>query len=146
MGSSGISAMHWAVVSGSLEVVERVYSLSRRLLDQPDNDGWTPLLWAARGCVTVYKETPSNAQEQIMSFLMDQGADPLVKGKGLDRTWTPIQVARYHGIDDEIIQFLVKSTKEKLGKEELYAEADHACLKASEQVGSCDSCHCQMLG
>lgn len=138
----GRSAMHWAVVSGSLEVVERVYSLSRRLLDQPDNDGWTPLLWAARGCVTVYKETPSNAQEQIMSFLMDQGADPLVKGKGLDRTWTPIQVARYHGIDDEIIQFLVKSTKEKLGKEELYAEADHTCPKASEQVGSCDSCHC----
>ncbi|PVH77724.1 ankyrin, partial [Cadophora sp. DSE1049] len=114
----GRTAMHWAVVSGSLEVVERVYSLSRRLLDQPDND------------------------EQIMSFLIDQGADPLVKGKGLDRTWTPIQVARFHGIDDEMIQLLVRKTKEKLAKEELYIEAEHACPKASEQVGSCDSCHC----
>lgn len=138
----GRTAMHWAVTSGSLTVVERVYSLSRRLLDQPDNDGWTPLLWAARGCETVYKTTPSNGQEQIMSFLIAQGADPLVKGKGLDREWTPIQIARFHGIDDEIIQFLVKKTKERLGKDELYIEKEHACPKASEQVGSCDSCHC----
>lgn len=138
----GRNAMHWAVISGSLDVVERVLSLSRRLLDQPDNDGWTPLLWAARGCATVHKEAASNAQEQIITFLLDQGADPLVKGKGLDREWTPIQVARYHSIDDEVVELLVKNTKEKLGKEELYIEAEHACLKASEQVGSCDSCHC----
>ncbi|KAH9209498.1 hypothetical protein DL95DRAFT_477266 [Leptodontidium sp. 2 PMI_412] len=112
------NAMHWAVISGSLDVVERVLSLSRRLLDQPDNDGWTPHL----------------------------GADPLVKCKGLDREWTLIQVARYYNIDDEAVELLVKKSKEKLGKEELYIEAEHAYLKASEQVGSCDSCHCQMLG
>lgn len=138
----GRSAMHWAVVSGSLEVVERVLSLSRRLLDQPDNDGWTPLLWAARGCVTTHKETAITSQEQIINLLLDQGANILVRGKGIDREWTPIQVARYHNLDDEIIQLLIKKTKERLGKEELYHESEHECLKASAQGGSCDSCHC----
>lgn len=53
----------------------------------------------------------------------------------------PIQVARYHDSDDEVVQLLIKKTKEKLGTEELYVEADQASLKATEQISTCDSCH-----
>ena len=79
----GRTAIHWAVIGGQIDVVERVLALSRGLVDQADIDGWTPLLWAAKGCGTYVKPATSWTQEKIITLLLDRGADPCIRGKGI---------------------------------------------------------------
>ncbi|KUJ16883.1 ankyrin [Mollisia scopiformis] len=138
------STLHWAALGGRLDVVERVLYLSRSLVDQPDVDGWTPLLWAARQCGTEHNVGTVSAQKQIINFLIGQGADPCVVGKTLDgREWTTVKVARYHGVDEEVIELLIEKIKEKLeneGSADTWDDAVHASAKAQVHTGSCDSC------
>ena len=139
----GRRALHWATIGGKIDVVRRVLSLSRDLVDQADIDGWTPLLWAARWCSADFKPMTSNAPEEIINFLLDQGANPCVRGKGLDREWSPVKVARYHGVDDAVIQLLMAKAKEKLaaeGEEDTWDEAFHASKRAQRGTANCDSC------
>lgn len=89
------SVLHWAALGGKIDVIERVLYLSRSLADQPDVDGWTPLLWAARQSGTEQNKGTVSAQKQIINFLIGQGADPCVVGKTLGgREWTTVKVAR----------------------------------------------------
>jgi ankyrin repeat protein len=137
------TAIHWATIGGVIDTIERVLSLSRGIVDQADIDGWTPLLWAARGCGRYNKPTTSNAQKKIIKLLLDRGADPCVRWKGLDREWSPVKVARYHGVDDAVVQLLMAKAKEKLAAEGAagtWDEAFHASRKALKQNGYCDSC------
>lgn len=143
MDKMGRTAMHWAATSGKIDVVERVLFLSRGLVDQADIDGWTPLLWVARGCGTPFKSATSKAQEEIIKLLLVRGADPCVRGKGLDREWSPVKVARYHGVDDAVVQLLIVKAKEKLaadGVEDTWDETFHTSRKALKQEKYCDSC------
>jgi ankyrin repeat protein len=139
----GRTALHWAAIGGLVDVVARVISLSRGLVDQADNDGWTPLLWAVRGCDTSQKIARSSEQREIIKVLLDRGADPFIRGKGLDREWSPVKVARYHGTDDAILQLLMEKAKDKLigerGKD-MWDETLHASAKAVEINEYCDSC------
>lgn len=139
----GRTSLHWAVLSGKIDVVERVLSLSRCLVDQADIDGWTPLLWVAKGCGVEEKQARSNAQVEIIKLLLDRGANPCVRGKGLDQEWSPVKVARYHGADDVVVQLLMAKAKERLaaeGKENSWDEAAHTSEKAFEQMADCDGC------
>ena len=108
------TALHWASTSGMAPVVNHIISLSRGLVDQVDCDGWSPLLWAARGCDSSLRNISSSAQEGVIQLLLDRGADPCVTTKELDRSWSPVKVARYHGADSRVIQLLEESAKEKL--------------------------------
>ncbi|KAH0557197.1 hypothetical protein GP486_005013 [Trichoglossum hirsutum] len=138
----GRTALHWAIIGGLIDTVERILSLSRGLVDQADIDGWTPLLWAARGVGKYLKPVTSNVQE-IIKLLLDRGADPCVRGKGLDREWSPVKIARYHGLSDAVIQLLMAKTKDKLeaeGNEDAWDEAFHTSGKAQQQNCYCDSC------
>ncbi|KAL8876142.1 MAG: hypothetical protein Q9198_005608, partial [Flavoplaca austrocitrina] len=139
----GGTALHWATIGGKIDVVRRVLSFSRDLVDQADIDGWTPLLWAARWCRAKPRPMTANALKEIINFLLDQGANPCVRGKGLDREWSPVKVARYHGVDDAIIQLLMAKAKEKLaaeGEEDTLDEAFHASKRAERWSSNCDSC------
>lgn len=90
----GRKALHWAAMAGKIDVVKHILSLSSGLVDQTDIDGWTPVLWAARGC-GMYEMPPiSNMQEEIIRFLLDRGANPCVRGKVLDQEWSPVKIAR----------------------------------------------------
>jgi ankyrin repeat protein len=138
----GRTALHCATIGGLIDVVERVLSLSRGIVDQADIDGWTPLLWAARGCGRHEELAPSKTYE-VVKFLLDRGADPCVRGKGFDREWSPVKVARYHGVDDAVIQLLMTKAKEKLaakGEEDTWDEAFHASREAQKLDGFCDCC------
>jgi ankyrin repeat protein len=115
--NTGRSLLHWAAFSGQVDVVEGVISLLKGFVDQADIDGWTPLLWAARGC-NGQKELTPNAHEQIIKLLLDRGADPCVRGKGLSREWSPVEVARFHGADESVVQFLRDKAAERLDSRE----------------------------
>ena len=136
---TGRTALHWASISGMASVVNRIISLSRGSVDQIDNDGWSPLLWAARGCDSSLKEISSSAQEGVIKLLLDRGADPCITTKGLDRDWSPVKVARYHGMDSRVIELLEERAKEKLHdtggvwNEELHA---------SRQANRINDCYC----
>ena len=136
---TGRTALHWASTSGMAPVVNHIISLSRGLVDQIDNDGWSPLLWAARGCDTNLKEVSSNAQEEVIKILLDRGADPCVTTKGLDRDWSPVKVARYHGVDSRVIQLLEEKAKEKLQDTGGVWDED---FHASRQADPIDTCYC----
>ncbi|WXC64924.1 hypothetical protein SNK03_010733 [Fusarium graminearum] len=69
--------LHYAVMGGNIQLAQVVLERSKRAgvgIDTRDNDGWTPLLWA-------------------------NGADPNVRGKGVDRQWTVHEVAYYYHAD-----------------------------------------------
>ncbi|KAL9133602.1 MAG: hypothetical protein Q9175_005214 [Cornicularia normoerica] len=110
----GRTALHWASVGGMVNVVNQIIALSGALVDQADLDGWTPLLWAARGSDFQQTRVSCSAQEEVIKLLLDRGADPCVRTKGLDREWSPVKVARYHGVDSRVIRLLEEKAKEKL--------------------------------
>ena len=110
----GRSAIHWASLGCIVQVVDRIISLSRCLVDQCDRNGWTPLLWAARGSSTPQRIVSPSEQEEVIKLLLKSGANPCVRAKGLDRHWSPVKVARYHGADSRIIRLLEEKAKEKL--------------------------------
>ena len=137
----GRTALHWASVSGMVHVVDRIIFSSRGLMYQSDVDGWTPLLWAARGCNTRLKEVSSSAQEEVTKLLLDRGADPCVTAKGLDRDWSPSKVARYHGVNSKVIRLLEEKAKEKLEETgRVWDEKFHASRQADRKTGWCDCC------
>jgi len=139
----GRTALHCAALAGLLDVAERVISLSKGLVDQADIDGWTPLLWAARAVGTDHSSATSNVQGEIITLLLDRGADPCIKGKGLDREWSPVRVASYHGADDAVVQLLIAKAKKKLaaeGKENTWDEAFYVSREAPELEVYCDGC------
>ncbi|KAE9371781.1 ankyrin [Stipitochalara longipes BDJ] len=141
------TVVHWAAISGRPDMLERVLSLSRGKVDQPDIDGWTPLLWAARGIGTYLNRATDAMTEEVIKILLERGANPCVIVKGLDRDWTPIKLARYHGVGESVIDLLTSKTKEKLEAErKTFDESLHASKEGMKQAGSCDSCLSPMYG
>jgi ankyrin repeat protein len=135
----GRTALHWAVIGCSLDILDRVISLSRGFVDQTDNDGWTPLLWAARGTSVYGRELSPTAVKDVITLLLERGADPCVKGAGHDREWTPVKVARYHRVDQSIIRLLISKAKEKPGKDK-WDEKLHASRRGTRRPPFCDCC------
>ncbi|KAL7957568.1 ankyrin repeat-containing domain protein [Trichoderma compactum] len=73
--------LHYAVLGGQLILVEEVLAHSQRVgigIDVLDDDGWTPLLWAARAPQLYLREEklPFSQYDTIVSFLLSKGANP----------------------------------------------------------------------
>lgn len=110
----GRTALHWASIGGMVQVIDRIISMSRALVDKADLNGWTPLLWAARGSGNWQRAVSASEQEEVIKLLLKNGADPCVRAKGLDQDWSPVKVARYHGVNERVIRLLKEKAKEKL--------------------------------
>ena len=143
----GRTALHWASVSGMVHVVNCIVSLSSGLVNQGDLDGWTPLLWAARGSNTTQRKVSSSEQKEVIKLLLDRGADPCVRSRGLDREWSPVKVARYHGADSTVVQLLEEKAEEKANEKLETTKADstsdeqvHTSRKADQKTACCDCC------
>ncbi|QYT03099.1 Ankyrin repeat protein [Trichoderma simmonsii] len=96
--------LHYAVLRGQIDLVEEVLARSQRVgidIDVVDDDGWTPLLWAARAPRLFFwraKLDPSQ-YDAMVSFLLSKGAKPSIRGHGLYKDWTVSEVAYYHHAD-----------------------------------------------
>ncbi|UZP40541.1 hypothetical protein NXS19_008357 [Fusarium pseudograminearum] len=90
-------------MSGNVELARVVLERSERAglgIDTLDNDGWTSLLWAVRASrIWLRHHTDRVPNTDMVSFLLDKGADAAVKGKGVDRDWTAHEVAYYYHTD-----------------------------------------------
>ncbi|KAI1288065.1 hypothetical protein F5Y03DRAFT_401842 [Xylaria venustula] len=98
------TALHFAVLSGRLDVVKLVLDQRPEFVNHKDVHGWTPLLWALR--VTGKWGTQTSEIQSIVQELLDRGAHRLVRGDGVDRTWTPMKIAKYYRINEEITKLL----------------------------------------
>lgn len=102
----GRVALHCAAVTGQLDLVKHVLERSETVgvgIDEPDNDGWTPLLWAARAAPLWACADRSCYHFDVVNFLLENGANPEARGKGIDREWLPQEVAFYHGAAPTVV-------------------------------------------
>jgi ankyrin repeat protein len=108
----GRTPLHWAAQSGQVSVVERVLEeAGDKVVDQVDNDGWTPLCWAARGSGTHFSVLPVEKQVDVIKKLVEHGASVDYSIPGQDKR--PIDIARYHSADKEVLDLLTLESKEK---------------------------------
>ncbi|KAG4285125.1 hypothetical protein FPRO06_06385 [Fusarium proliferatum] len=100
---AGRVPLHYAVMTEDVQLVEVVLERSERVgvgIDVKDDDGWTPLLWAARAARIWNRQLEGEGSASVMiAFLLKHGADPGIKGCGVDRDWTVCEVAYYHHAD-----------------------------------------------
>lgn len=95
----GRVALHYAAASGQLDLVQHVFTRSETegvRIDEPDDDDWTPLLWAVRTARLWAHPDRSRDHLGIVNFLLENGANPEAHGKGIDRDWLLQEVAIYH--------------------------------------------------
>ncbi|KAH0525986.1 hypothetical protein TsFJ059_009372 [Trichoderma semiorbis] len=136
--------LHYAVLRGQLDLVEEVLARSQRVgidIDVVDDDGWTPLLWAARAPRLFFwkvKLEPSQ-YDAMVSFLLSKGANPSIRGLGLYKDWSVSEVAYYHHADsiadlvaDKTVQKNKRRGPKKRGKQ--------------TEWSFCDCCYAEIAG
>jgi ankyrin repeat protein len=131
----GRTVLHVAVSSGRVEVVEKLLPLVSDGVNARDGDGWTPLLWAAKPNGGVYG-TQEDGQLAVIETLLKAGADPSVTGEGIGRTWTPLEVALYHDVSDDVVALLSPEPREDPKRKRLHAKKG---VKPSANLW-CDAC------
>ncbi|KAF4499814.1 ankyrin 1 [Fusarium agapanthi] len=142
---SGLTVLHFAVATGRSDLVELVLSHTSgtTAINEPDDDGWTPLLWACRVCESW--GTPKEISPEIVKLLLDRGADTSVRGRTSDdREWSPLKMARFHGASQEVIDLLTASPSKK--KEDDWKSKFHVSKKAARTTWYCDLCLFHVYG
>ncbi|KAF5722036.1 ankyrin 1 [Fusarium mundagurra] len=142
---SGLTVLHFAVATGRSDLVELVLSLTSGAIsiNEPDDDGWTPLLWACRVCESW--GTPKEISPEIVKLLLDRGADPSVRGRTSDdREWSPLKMARFYGASQEVIDLLTASPSKK--KEDDWKSKFHVSKRAAQAKWYCDLCLFDIYG
>ncbi|KAL4916455.1 ankyrin repeat-containing domain protein [Aspergillus aurantiobrunneus] len=132
----GKTAVHYAASSGNWDTFERVIALyDEKEQNKPDNDGWTPFLWAL-----LNPDTDS----RIVEHLLNQGADVNARVSTGRRQWSPLKLGRYIGVSDTILSLLVPKSPTGLPGEDQLDDAFHNSKKARfEMYGidySCSEC------
>ncbi|RTE84217.1 hypothetical protein BHE90_001268 [Fusarium euwallaceae] len=132
--------LHYAVVNGQLDIAEEVLTRSERVgitIDVKDNDGWTPLLWAARASTTL-RQLPSTdpMTTDMVSFLLERGADPTIEGLGFSAPSPASQIAYYSGADD-IGDLIVSKTNKG---------PPTSKRRGKREGGYCDCCLLEIVG
>lgn len=101
--------LHYASLSGDIGLIETVLERSQSVgvgIDIQDDDGWTPLLWAARASSIIEEFDVESKNLDVVSWLISQGADVTVRVDGIESNdehngdgWTAAEIAQYHGAE-----------------------------------------------
>jgi ankyrin repeat protein len=152
---TGRSLLHWATQGGSAEVIDYVLKLLSSDnedfdvdVDVRDDDGWTALCWAARGCGSEFRAPALGAQFEVVKLLLDRSADPDVQVRFSNKEcWTPLKIALYSGSPDDVLKLLnTVPAKEEAGddsrpeedaKQKLVTIVTKACLHVDSYCMFC---------
>ncbi|KAM0419066.1 hypothetical protein ACHAPT_012005 [Fusarium lateritium] len=141
--------LHYAVGSGEQDIVGEVLARSERVgvgIDVKDNDGWTPLLWAARAAPSFRQPYPSDPMStDMVSFLLERGADPTIEGLGFPAPSPASQIAYYSGADAIGDLLTAKNGKEppstkRRGKRVTNGFCDCCLLEIVGSYVKCETC------
>lgn len=142
---AGRTIVHFAIVSGRLNLLQCVLQATDGLLDVADDDGWTPLHYAARGTYHRFADLYGTEQQderkhEIVAFLIEQGADVWALSSGPDgKQWSPLKLANYHGAKQETLDLLAPTIKTS-AEGKAWDEEFHKSKKAFDQTEFCDAC------
>ena len=110
----GRGALHFAVLSGRIDLVKYVIMKAqssgkeaKEVVNAKDNDDWTPLHWTVRE-MRFQWQPKLDQRLVILKELLYHGADLYAVGKGVDRDWTVLKLARHYDLPPDIIDFLEK--------------------------------------
>lgn len=101
-------------------------------VDVPDNDGWTPLLWAAR-----------SSRIRTVELLIERGADVWTRGHGLNQEWSALKLANLADSDSDIKDKLVPAEKTRRrsdGETEEWDKFFHNSQPGHNKGVACWSC------
>jgi ankyrin repeat protein len=141
---TGQSSLHWAAHARQVDVLSHVIELLSAAeefdINDRDDDGWTALCWAARGCGTQFRGVGVAEQVAVIKLLIDRGADIGVQARFSGKElWTPLEIAQYSVARDEVLELLNPATAKKAGdkeiQEEPVADTRRAGTKAFLHVG-----------
>lgn len=146
---AGRTVVHFAVVSGRLDVLQCVLQATDGLLDVADDDGWTPLHYAARGTYhrfAAWEDGDVGREEQkhgIVAWLVGElGEDALwavSSGPEGKKGWSPLRLANYHGAKKETLELLTPRIKTS-AEGRVWVEEEHRSKRAFEGSQYCDAC------
>lgn len=135
--------LHYASLTGDIGLMEFVLERSQCVgvnIDIQDDDGWTPLLWAARASSIIKESDVESRQLDAVSWLISQGADATVHVDGIESNyerngdgWTAAEIAQYHGAE-KLADFL-RAHVDSDGKKGLRPRRI-----GQEGLGYCDCC------
>lgn len=108
------TVFHWAaqhMAPGTLEdLIAAVGNEVSQMINEPDIDGWTPLLWACRPGErgTEDEEEQEKRQKAIIRMLLDNGASLQVAGTiGIPTdVWSLRKAAVYSGMGRDVLKLL----------------------------------------
>jgi hypothetical protein len=124
-----------------VDLVKLILSRAEGLINAPDNDGWTPLLWACRPCGRW--GTPSTPEAAVIKLLITHGADLWARGQGYDQDWSPLKLARYHGASTKVLRLLVPEKQRRVnekGEGDIWDPEFHKSRRAQVEDLFCAAC------
>ncbi|RSL73504.1 hypothetical protein CEP51_011751 [Fusarium floridanum] len=153
----GRTALHWAAQSGHKQVVEKIIPLlsDKTAINAPDIDGWTPLCWAARGASTRLDEehaSESRQQKEVITLLLENGADIAVLANVGDEKWTPLDIGRFSACPRDSMALLAhgvisNDASTRPEKHDDMGEAQKAKSQRGNYQGQwCDACEWDVRG
>lgn len=89
--SLGRIVIHWAAQHGWPDILKTLIAeLGTSLLDGPDVDGWTPLMWACLPRLKSEEDADESRRRRLRVFqlLIEQGARPDTIGKIGESSWS----------------------------------------------------------
>ncbi|EHA19856.1 hypothetical protein ASPNIDRAFT_39283 [Aspergillus niger ATCC 1015] len=84
------TALHYAVISGDVDLVEEVLESHKQHPDYQDTKDMVPMI----------------------EYMVEQGYDLAAKGKARETEWTPLEVAIYHDADEIVKELIVPDNLE----------------------------------
>lgn len=104
------TVFHWAAQHGVPDVLESlVAEIGTDLVNEPDVDGWTPLLWACwpgrlKAADSGDDDQPEQRQARVFRILLQNGARPDVTGRIGDSVWSLRDIAVFNKIERSCLQ------------------------------------------
>lgn len=116
--------LHYAALAGNVKLMEVVLERSQRVgvdINVEDDDGWTPLLWAARPSKPMRNSSSSYMPQEMIEYLLNNeavDATVCVAGIGADKEdigWSAADIAEYsgHQADSTVVSLLRGRVTEK---------------------------------
>ncbi|KAF4967444.1 hypothetical protein FSARC_5017 [Fusarium sarcochroum] len=131
--------LHYAVLGGHVDMIEEVLIRSERVgigLEVEDNDGWTPLLWAARSSFAWPWNKEWTPLGHEVKLILENGANIDKTAYGPYKDWTALEIAYYHDKDGKVSGVLEKHVAVE--------KRPRGALKRGEQAEN-SFCECCLL-